>query len=205
MKKVEIMDLFISEVDYALSVLTRKGNKNIPTDDSMDKSNRKKSINVMRVNHMGEVCAQALYRGQAFTTKDKGIREKLYEMCNEEKNHLDLCRERLDELGGNSSILNTAWYTSSFLLGCIAGVTSKKWGLGFIEETERQVSSHLDEYIEKLPDGDKRSREILYQIKVDEERHKESAREIGSRELPDQIKSSMSFFSKIMKNLSSKM
>ncbi len=205
MKKVEIMDLFISEVDYALSVLTRKGNKNIPTDDSVDKSNRKKSINVMRVNHMGEVCAQALYRGQAFTTKDKGIREKLYEMCNEEKNHLDLCRERLDELGGNSSILNTAWYTSSFLLGCIAGVTSKKWGLGFIEETERQVSSHLDEYIEKLPDDDKRSREILNQIKVDEERHKESAREIGSRELPDQIKSSMSFFSKIMKNLSSKM
>ena len=150
MKKIEIMDLFINEVDYALGVLTRKDKKNISSDDSMDKSNQKKSINVMRVNHMGEVCAQALYRGQAFTTRDKEIREKLYEMCHEEKNHLDLCRERLDELGGNSSILNTAWYTSSFLLGCIAGATSKKWGLGFIEETERQVGAHLDEYIEKL-------------------------------------------------------
>ena len=126
MKKTEFMDLFINELDYALGVLTRKVKKNIPADDSMDKSNQKKSINVMRVNHMGEVCAQALYRGQAFTTRDKEIRKKLYEMCNEEKNHLDLCRERLDELGGNGSILNTAWYTSSFLLGCIAGATSKR-------------------------------------------------------------------------------
>ena len=98
MKKIEFMDLLINELDYALGVLTRKVKKNIPADDSMDKSNQKKSINVMRVNHMGEVCAQALYRGQAFTTRDKEIRKKLYEMCNEEKNHLDLCRERLDEL-----------------------------------------------------------------------------------------------------------
>ena len=202
MKKIEFMDLFINELDYALGVLTRKVKKNIPADDSMDKSNQKKSINVMRVNHMGEVCAQALYRGQAFTTRDKEIRKKLYEMCNEEKNHLDLCRERLDELGGNSSILNTAWYTSSFLLGCIAGATSKKWGLGFIEETERQVGAHLDEYIEKLPDNDKRSREILNKIKVDEEKHKKSAKEIGSRELPGQIKFGMEFFSKIMKKIS---
>ena len=90
MKKIEFMDLFINELDYALGVLTQKVKKNIPADDSMNKSNQQKSINLMRVNHMGEVCAQALYRGQAFTTKDEEIRKKLYEMCIEEKSHLEL-------------------------------------------------------------------------------------------------------------------
>tara|TARA_Y100000817_G_C16665938_1_gene459281 strand:- start:23 stop:640 length:618 start_codon:yes stop_codon:yes gene_type:complete len=202
MSKKDLIDSVINEVDYALGVLIRPNNKSCIKDNSLEESKRKKSIKVMRVNHMGEVCAQALYRGQAITTKDEKIKNKLYEICKEEKNHLDLCRKRLDELDGHGSILNSAWYISSFFLGCVAGATSKKWGLGFIEETERQVSTHLDEYIEKLPDEDKKSKEILKDIKTDEEKHKRSARKIGSKELPKEIKVSMDLLSKIMKRLS---
>tara|TARA_B100000073_G_C23560921_1_gene504085 strand:- start:34 stop:651 length:618 start_codon:yes stop_codon:yes gene_type:complete len=202
MSKRDFIDSFINEVDYALSVIMKPNKKTIINDNSLKDSKRKRSINVMRVNHMGEVCAQALYRGQAITTKDEEIKIKLYKMCQEEKNHLDICRERLDELGGDGSFLNSGWYVSSFMLGCIAGVTSRKWGLGFIEETEKQVSKHLDEYIDKLPEDDKKSRKILEDIKKDEEKHKKSAQKIGSRELPNHVKVGMDILSKIMKSLS---
>ena len=202
MEKTDFLDLVLSELDYALGIIVNSENTDVDIDTSMDDKNRKKSIRVMRVNHMGEVCAQALYRGQAMTTKDKDIKKELYKMCNEEKEHLNLCNKRLAELKGKTSLANPGWYASSFVLGCVAGITSKKWGLGFIEETEEQVTSHLNEYIDKLPSEDSISKDILIRIKEDEIQHKKSAEKIGSKELPSQIKKGMNILSKIMKGIS---
>lgn len=202
MEKRDFLDLVFSELDYALDIIVNSKNTDVDIDTSMNDKSRERSIRVMRVNHMGEVCAQALYRGQAITTKDKNIKKELYKMCNEEREHLDLCNERLAELKGKTSLANPGWYASSFALGCIAGITSKKWGLGFIEETEKQVTSHLNEYIDKLPTEDSISKDILIRIKEDEIQHKKSAKKIGSKELPSQIKKGMNILSNLMKGIS---
>ena len=202
-----IIDVVLTELDYAISTLYNNNNisdlktsKKV-TSKKLDRDKSEKSERVMRINHMGEVCAQGLYRGQAaFTSNDK-IREKLYKICDEENYHLKLCNQRLKELNGNKSLLNPVWYLSSFILGSIAGINDKKWKLGFIEETEKQVENHLSSSIKDLPKEDIRSKEILQIIAEDEKRHRKTAKKMGSEDLPVKAKESMHLLSTIMKKI----
>ncbi|MEC7864873.1 MAG: 2-polyprenyl-3-methyl-6-methoxy-1,4-benzoquinone monooxygenase [Pseudomonadota bacterium] len=202
-----LLDKVIMEFEYALESIFNDRNiitkeKNTVSKSNLTKGDSDKSIKVMRVNHMGEVCAQALYRGQAIVTKDVKIKNKLYKMCNEENNHLQLCNLRLRELNGKPSLLNPAWYAASFILGVIAGANEKKWKLGFIEETEKQVVQHLESSIASLPKKDLRSRKFLKEIAIDEEKHRASAKKIGSVDIPENVKRTMDGLSSIMKKIS---
>ena len=195
------MDNFLKEVDYALEVLDNHSSSS-SKDEKLSADEKKQSQRVMRVNHMGEVCAQALYRGQAFTTDETSTKELILKMCSEERDHLGMCSDRIGELSGRTSYFNALWYASSFMLGAYVGRLTKEKSLGFIYETEEQVEKHLDEYTNKLPQNDKKSRDILLEIKKDETKHKETARELGSTELSDKTKNLMSLSSKVMKKLS---
>ena len=202
-----IIDIVLTELDYAISTIYNNNNtSNLKApkktiNKKLDSNNVKKSERVMRINHMGEICAQGLYRGQAVFTSDDKIRKKLYKICDEENNHLKLCNQRLEELDGKKSILNPLWYLSSFVLGSIAGINDKKWKLGFIEETEKQVEDHLIASIKELPKEDIRSKEILQIIAKDEKKHRTTAKKIGSEDLPVKAKESMHLLSTIMKKI----
>ena len=195
------MDNFLKEVDYALEVLHSQTNSS-SKDKVLSTDEKKQSQRVMRVNHMGEVCAQALYRGQAFTTDETSTKEQILTMCKEERDHLIMCSERMGELSGRASYFNALWYVSSFMLGAYVGRLTKEKSLGFIYETEEQVEKHLDEYTNKLPENDKISRDILLKIKKDETKHKETAKDLGSQNLSIQTRKFMSLSSRVMKKLS---
>tara|TARA_Y100000389_G_scaffold204493_1_gene257395 strand:+ start:2434 stop:3039 length:606 start_codon:yes stop_codon:yes gene_type:complete len=195
------LDNILIEVEYALDILFEPS-KTDYKDSNLSNEDKKQSEKVMRVNHMGEICAQALYRGQALTINDSSLEKIIIKMCDEEKNHLDMCNIRLSELSGRTSYLNTLWYLSSFMLGTYVGTLDKDKSLGFIYETENQVETHLDEYTKKLPINDKQSKEILSNIKKDETKHKNTAKEHGSIELDDRVKKLMTFSSRIMKKIS---
>ncbi len=159
---------------------------------------RKHVAGLMRVDHVGEICAQALYQGQAFTAQDQKTREHMLEAADEEADHLDWCKQRLDELDSHTSLLNPLWYTGSFAIGAAAGIAGNGWNLGFVVETERQVEAHLDEHLEELPEQDQRSRVILQQMKEDEIRHADNALHAGGKALPEPIKKGMALVSKVM-------
>ena len=195
------MDNFLKEIDYALEVLENHSNSS-SKDELLSTDEKKQSQRVMRVNHMGEVCAQALYRGQAFTTSETSTKELILSMCNEERDHLGMCSDRIGELSGRTSYFNVLWYASSFMLGAYVGRLTKEKSLGFIFETEEQVEKHLDQYTDKLPKNDKKSRDILFEIKKDETKHKETAKKLGSTKLSDQTRNFMSLSSRVMKKLS---
>ena len=195
------MDNFLKEIDYALEVLENHSNSS-SKDEMLSTDEKKQSQRVMRVNHMGEVCAQALYRGQAFTTSETSTKELILSMCNEEREHLGMCSDRIGELSGRTSYFNVLWYASSFMLGAYVGRLTKEKSLGFIFETEEQVEKHLDQYTDKLPKNDKKSRDILLEIKKDETKHKETAKKLGSTKLSDQTRNFMSLSSRVMKKLS---
>ena len=195
------MDNFLKEVDYALEVLDNHSNSS-SNDEKLSTDEKKQSQRVMRVNHMGEVCAQALYRGQAYTTDETSTKELILTMCSEEREHLGMCSDRIGELSGRTSYFNVLWYASSFMLGAYVGRLTKEKSLGFIFETEEQVEKHLDQYTDKLPKNDKKSRDILLEIKKDETKHKETAKELGSTKLSDQTRNFMSLSSRVMKKLS---
>ena len=190
-KKHSPIDNIIGEIEYALECILNQNNLPRKSDENksiLTKKEAAMSEKVMRINHMGEICAQGLYRGQAAHTKDTDIKSKLYIICEEENEHLKLCNLRLKELNGKRSILNPIWYLSSYLLGSIAGIKDNDWKLGFIEETERQVKEHLNESIQQLPKKDYRSIEFLEEIASDEERHRNTVKNIGSEEIPEYIK-----------------
>lgn len=195
------LDVILKEIDYGLNILFESNNTD-GEDNQLTDSDKTKSQRVMRVNHMGEVCAQALYRGQALTTKDDAMIEIINNMCEEEKDHLVSLNQRLSELSGRPSKLNSLWYLSSFLLGAYVGTLEKDKSYGFIYETENQVEDHLDEYSKKLPDKDLESKTILEEIKMDEIKHKNTAKNHGSTELSKFSKSLMSLTSKVMKKIS---
>jgi ubiquinone biosynthesis monooxygenase Coq7 len=153
---------------------------------------------LMRVNHTGEVCAQALYQGQALTAKLPKVRENMERAAQEENDHLEWCSHRLQELGSHTSYLNPVWYAGSFAIGAAAGLIGDKWSLGFVAETERQVVKHLEGHLQQLPDQDARSRAILEQMKIDEQHHGTTAINAGGIELPSPIKNMMAMTSKIM-------
>ena len=195
------LDNILKELDYAIDVL-HNSRLSDELETNLTNDDQKQSQRVMRVNHMGEVCAQALYRGQAMTTKDSNTRKIILRMCEEEMNHLTMCEKRLTELSGQTSSLNSLWYASSFLLGAYVGLLDKDKSLGFIYETEDQVEQHLDEYTKKLPSNDDKSRKILENIKIDESKHKNTAKSLGSSDLSIEVKNLMALSSKVMKKIS---
>ena len=159
---------------------------------------RRDIAGMMRVNHTGEVCAQALYDGQAFVADEKETRESLTEAAQEEQDHLAWCYERLNQLSAAPSVLNPFFYLSSFAIGVVAGKFGDKLSLGFVEATEAQVVKHLEEHLDRIPEGDLKSRAILTQMVEDEARHGDHAIEMGGQEFPEFIKKGMSLLSKIM-------
>jgi 3-demethoxyubiquinol 3-hydroxylase len=164
----------------------------------MDDKTRDHTARLMRINHTGEVCAQALYQGQALTAKLPDVRKNMERAAAEENDHLDWCESRLKELGSRTSLLNPVWFAGSFAIGAAAGLAGDKWSLGFVGETERQVEGHLDGHLQQVPESDQKTRAILEQMKEDEIQHGETAMEAGGAELPKPIKQAMKLTSKIM-------
>jgi ubiquinone biosynthesis monooxygenase Coq7 len=198
------LDHLIIEFDKGLRTLFSQAHSTRPHPDadlpdaSMDDTERKHAAGLMRINHSGEVCAQALYQGQALTARDPEIQETLKLAAQEETEHLAWTAKRVKELGGHLSVLNPILYTSSLALGAVAGLLGDKWNLGFLSETERQVGGHLQSHLEKLPLQDVKSRAVVQQMYIDETRHAEMAKELGGAELPEPVKLGMSAMSKVM-------
>lgn len=167
-------------------------------DAQLDERRRLHVAALMRVNHTGEVCAQALYEGQALTARDFGAREALEKAAREETEHLAWTERRIDELGGRRSLLDPLFYAGSFAIGAATGLLGDRWNLGFLAETERQVVEHLDGHLREVPAEDQKSRAILEQMKEDEARHATSAISCGASELPEPAKRAMRFASGVM-------
>lgn len=206
MSHANFLDTLIAEVDNALRTILppkkRISTRNSPAEhikDSLLLDKEKKYIaGLMRVNHSGEVCAQALYQGQALTAELTHIKKQMSEAAAEEVDHLAWCEERLAELGSKPSLLNPIWYCGSILLGALAGFAGDKVSLGFVAETERQVTAHLQQHLQKLPAADKKSQAILRQMQEDETQHAQMAVDAGAIELPYPVKELMSIVSKLM-------
>lgn len=159
---------------------------------------RKQAAGLMRVNHAGEVSAQALYQGQALTARLPHVREAMEVAAQEENDHLVWCKQRLDALSSHTSVLNPLWYAGSFALGAVAGKVGDKWSLGFVAETEKQVVEHIDSHLKILSDDDKKSRAVLEQMRLDEAHHGTKALEAGGVSLPLPIRKAMGLVSKLM-------
>lgn len=159
---------------------------------------RKDAIGKMRVNHCGEVCAQALYLGQSITARDPKIKEELKGAADDEILHLHWCATRINQLGGKPSILNPAWFIGSFVIGTAAGIAGDKWSLGFLAETEKQVGEHLQKHIDEWPNFDKSSLAILKQMHEDELKHADTAKDCGAASLPYPVPNLMKYTAKIM-------
>ncbi|WP_137937997.1 2-polyprenyl-3-methyl-6-methoxy-1,4-benzoquinone monooxygenase [Chitinivorax sp. B] len=159
---------------------------------------KRQAAALMRVNHVGEVCAQALYQGQALTARDPETRKALEHAAWEETEHLAWTERRIADLGGRKSLLNPVWYTGSLTIGVLAGLIGDKWNLGFLAETERQVCKHLDSHLSKLPVTDAKSRAILVQMRDDEAQHAATAVQYGAADLPLPVRGLMKLSSKVM-------
>jgi ubiquinone biosynthesis monooxygenase Coq7 len=167
-------------------------------DNGLDAAQRQHAAALMRVNHTGEVCAQALYQGQALTARAAHARGALERAAQEETEHLAWTERRIDELSGRKSLLNPVFYAGSFAIGAVAGLLGDRWNLGFLAETERQVVAHLDEHLEKLPSDDRRSRAIVAEMRMDENCHATAALEHGGAELPAPARALMRIASAVM-------
>lgn len=167
-------------------------------DDTLTAAERRQSGRYMRVNHVGEVCAQALYHSQAITAQTASTRAQMKQAAAEESDHLAWCEQRIEELGARKSLLNPLWYFGAFSIGTMAGMTGERWNLGFVAETERQVVTHLETHLGKLPQNDARSREIVTQMQQEEHEHAESAVRAGAAELPPPVKRMMRMAAKGM-------
>lgn len=164
----------------------------------LSETEQQHAASLMRINHTGEVCAQALYQGQALTAKLPNIREEMEQAAQEEVDHLAWCSERIKQLDSRESLLNPLWYASSFAIGAAAGLAGDKWSLGFVAETEHQVGKHLQSHLTKLPEQDVKSKAILIQMHQEELQHAENAINHGAAELPVSIKTAMGLMSKVM-------
>ncbi|MEW6679092.1 MAG: 2-polyprenyl-3-methyl-6-methoxy-1,4-benzoquinone monooxygenase [Pseudomonadota bacterium] len=200
-------EAFILQFDKALRTVFASAASRRPHPDAdvpeadMDEADKRHAAGLMRINHSGEVCAQALYAGQALTARNPEAQRALLEAAEEETEHLAWCERRLTELGSHKSYLNPLWYAGSFALGAFAGALGDKWNLGFLAETERQVEGHLDSHLDKLPPQDGRSRAIVEQMKQDEIRHAETAIAHGGAELPGPVKQTMKLTSRLLTRL----
>jgi len=164
----------------------------------MDSVEKDLSARLMRINHSGEVCAQALYQGQALTARNPAVRDNMERSSLEENDHLAWCENRIAELGGRTSYLNPLWYAGSFAIGALAGLAGDRWSLGFVAETERQVVNHLEGHLHRMSPQDARSRAILEQMKTDEARHATVALAHGGAPLPTPIQETMKLTSRLM-------
>ena len=192
------MDTLISTADRALRTLfthhhaSRANPANGIADASLSDAEKREASALMRVNHVGEVCAQALYTAQALATKDNAMRRHLQAACDEETDHLAWTEERLKELGGRTSLLNPLWYAGAFGIGFVAAkLGGDAMSLGFVVETEKQVEAHLQSHMQRLPENDQASRAIVAQMKADEMRHAQEAQAAGAAELPAPFKGLM--------------
>jgi 3-demethoxyubiquinol 3-hydroxylase len=198
------MDTLINAADQALRTLfaSPRASRPCPTvpahSTELARSEKALSGALMRVNHVGEICAQALYAAQALSTKDPVLRRHFVAASEEESDHLAWTRQRLDELGARPSLLNPFWYAGAFGMGLLAGRLGDRVSLGFVVETERQVEAHLASHLEKLPHSDHESRAIVAQMKMDEARHALEAKGAGAIELPLPVRSLMSAAAKVM-------
>jgi ubiquinone biosynthesis monooxygenase Coq7 len=199
-------DSVLIEIDRALRTLfgrplvTERANpaSGIADDDDMSDANRDHVARLMRINHTGEVCAQALYQGQAVTARDPDVRRNMQRSADEENDHLDWCEQRVEELGGRLSLLNPLWFAGSFAIGAAAGLAGDRWSLGFVAETEKQVESHLDHHLDEVPQTDRRTRAILEQMKADEIHHGQKAMEHGGVALPAPVRGLMKLTARLM-------
>lgn len=204
-RRLTALDRIIGEADTVLRTLSNRGNSaSRPSpaaghqDVDFDETRRRHVAGLMRVNHTGEVCAQALYQGQALTAKLPEVREEMREAASEEVDHLVWCEERLRELNSRPSLLNPAWYGVSFALGALAGAVSDAVSLGFVAATEERVCNHLKDHLRQLPEEDRRSQLILQQMLEDEERHGENALAAGGTRFPRPVKDAMTLVSRLM-------
>jgi ubiquinone biosynthesis monooxygenase Coq7 len=199
-----LVDEFLCKIDNGIKTLTVGANKatrvlpksqnNITLEDSQ----RKHIAGLMRINHTGEICAQALYQGQALTAKDQNVRDAMQVAADEEIDHLVWCEDRLKELDSHTSYLGPIFYGLSFGIGALTGAISDKISLGFVEATEDQVCKHLQEHLHQVPESDEKTRAILAQMLIDEAHHAEMAIEQGGVEFPKVVKSAMTLLSKVM-------
>ncbi len=164
----------------------------------LSEQKRKHIAGLMRINHTGEVCAQALYQGQALTARSEKVKQNMQVAANEEIDHLVWCEQRLADLNDHVSYLNPLWYALSFSLGAIAGLAGDEWSLGFVKETEDQVVKHLESHLDQIPVSDQATRSVLLQMKTDEAKHAHMAQQEGAHELPVPVKKAMSLMSKAM-------
>tara|TARA_B100001989_G_C24507743_1_gene448634 strand:+ start:355 stop:957 length:603 start_codon:yes stop_codon:yes gene_type:complete len=197
---MSLNDKIANELNHFLKIITYKDEAE--ADESLTKSDKEKSISLMRVNASGEVSAQALYRGQAFFSKTPEVKEHLIKAGDEEFAHLEWCTKRLEELGGKKSLLDPFYYAGSFTLGSLAALIGDGTSLGFVEETEKQVVEHLKRHLNEMSPDDKKSREILEKMLEEEEIHGQEAKDHGSKDLPAPVKGIMTATSKIMTTLS---
>ena len=204
-RRLSLVDRFISEADSVMRTITNRGHsagRPSPaeghSESELSEQERKHVAGLMRVNHTGEVCAQALYQGQALTARLPKVREEMQQAADEEIDHLVWCEERLRELDSNTSVLNPLWYGTSFALGAIAGAIGDDVSLGFVAATEERVCNHLRDHLKQLPEDDRKSQLILQQMLEDEQRHGENALEAGGQDFPRPVKNAMTQVSKVM-------
>jgi ubiquinone biosynthesis monooxygenase Coq7 len=198
------VDRLILEFDRALRAVagvaeaSRASPAEAVPENPVTPEQRSHAAALMRVNHVGEVCAQALYQGQALTAREPAARQALEKAAREEQDHLAWSAERIRELGGRPSLLNPLWYAGSFAIGAIAGALGDKWNLAFLAETERQVEEHLSGHLAALPPEDERTRAVVEAMRADEAKHRASAVQLGAAELPEPVKRAMRLASRVM-------
>jgi len=199
-----LADRLIGEIDRAVRAIAGVANaaRSSPAEGKpeaeMAEKDRAHAAALMRVNHVGEICAQALYQGQALTARDPHARAQLEQAAQEEQDHLAWSADRIRELGGRPSLLNPFWYAGSFAIGALAGALGDRWNLAFLAETERQVEEHLTGHLEALPAADERTRAVVTAMREDEAKHRATALGLGAAELPSPAKAAMRLASKVM-------
>lgn len=204
MREYSFLDELVNQLDQGLRTVfgrpprQRAAPQPAVTEDELSDSERDLAAGLMRVNHTGEICAQALYQGQALTARSTRVRQTMSDASAEENDHLAWCEERIEELGSHKSLLNPLWYGGSFVIGALAGLAGDRISLGFLAETERQVVRHLESHLDRLPVNDAKSRAIVAQMRDDEAGHATTAVKAGAVELPEFVKKSMGVVSKVM-------
>jgi len=214
-RQTNIADQLIGELDRALNNIFCKQRSSRPypadaierpveEDSILSNEQKKQAANLMRVNHAGEMAAQALYQGQSLTARDPALSDQLKSASLEEADHLNWCRKRLEELDDRPSLFDPLWYAGSFTIGMAAGMAGDRWNLGFLAETEHQVVRHLGDHLNRLPANDVRSRAIVEQMQIDEQSHADLAEHLGAATLPQPIKKMMQLTSKVMTRVAEK-
>ncbi len=207
LRRYTLADRFLQEIDRALNNIfcEQQSSRPYPAENKdeaeLTEEEKRLASGLMRVNHAGEMAAQALYQGQSLTARDPALAERLMQASIEEADHLNWCRRRLSELGARPSLLDPFWYAGSLAIGMTAGMAGDRWNLGFLAETEKQVVRHLESHLRRLPAADMRSRTIVEQMKIDEQGHADLAEELGAARLPSPVRRLMRLTAKIMTTL----